>query len=290
MCSAIDWCSECSHLSLLQFQAYVKDTEKHSVKEKQQPSHLVVSVRSVLTGRIRLLRPLGPAGFADGRASVRPSPRFVPGVRGPQSSPGSGPSVVAAGSRGTSLSVSPLPGLAPGVSGGQAPSVPSPALELAVGRVSLHVALPSALPLVASGMPSHTVPGPSTHLLGFDGVSLCTAPLPSLALGVSGVQSADFSGFGVVSLSAAPLPSVAPAVSVVQTPTVSGASREFAGLGGMSLGAASLCSVALGLSGLQAPADPVSSVACPEVPPQPVDAGMDPIGTEVSQAAATGWP
>ncbi|MPC78845.1 hypothetical protein E2C01_073343 [Portunus trituberculatus] len=36
MCSAEDQCSECSHLSFLQFQAYVKDAEKHSAKEKKQ--------------------------------------------------------------------------------------------------------------------------------------------------------------------------------------------------------------------------------------------------------------
>ncbi|MPC46440.1 hypothetical protein E2C01_040160 [Portunus trituberculatus] len=173
-----------------------------------------------------------------------------------------------------------------------------------------------------------------------------------------------------VSLSAAPLPSVAPGVSVVQTPAVSGASREFSGLSRMSLHAAPLPGVALGLSGLQAPADPVSSVAGPgfsglslhtaalsgkasgvcgepapampvfplglvgggemglhaaplrgellgdgnfagsagvssmglphvdllhesmpsQVPLQPVDAGVDPGGAVVSQAAATGWP
>ncbi|MPC45257.1 hypothetical protein E2C01_038952 [Portunus trituberculatus] len=66
------------------------------------------------------------SGFTDGGASVRPSPRLVPGVAGPRSPPSSGPSVVAAGSSGVSLCVSPLPGLAPGVSGGEAPSVPSP--------------------------------------------------------------------------------------------------------------------------------------------------------------------
>ncbi|MPC27256.1 hypothetical protein E2C01_020424 [Portunus trituberculatus] len=36
MCSAKDRCSECSHLSLLQFQAYVKDAEKRSAKEKKR--------------------------------------------------------------------------------------------------------------------------------------------------------------------------------------------------------------------------------------------------------------
>ncbi|MPC69232.1 hypothetical protein E2C01_063449 [Portunus trituberculatus] len=36
MCLAADWCSECSHLSLLQFQAFVKDAEKHSAKEKKR--------------------------------------------------------------------------------------------------------------------------------------------------------------------------------------------------------------------------------------------------------------
>ncbi|MPC55835.1 hypothetical protein E2C01_049780 [Portunus trituberculatus] len=36
MCSTEDRCSECSHLSLLQFQAYVKDAEMHSAKEKMQ--------------------------------------------------------------------------------------------------------------------------------------------------------------------------------------------------------------------------------------------------------------
>ncbi|MPC52549.1 hypothetical protein E2C01_046420 [Portunus trituberculatus] len=35
MCSAEDQCSECSHLSFLQFQAYVKDAEKRSAKEKK---------------------------------------------------------------------------------------------------------------------------------------------------------------------------------------------------------------------------------------------------------------
>ncbi|MPC74634.1 hypothetical protein E2C01_069002 [Portunus trituberculatus] len=67
------------------------------------------------------------SGFVDGRASVCPPPRLVPGVAGPRSPPGSDSWVVAAGSSGASLGVSPLPGLVPGVSGGQAPSVPSPA-------------------------------------------------------------------------------------------------------------------------------------------------------------------
>ncbi|MPC59589.1 hypothetical protein E2C01_053613 [Portunus trituberculatus] len=36
MCSAKDRCSECSHLTLLQFQAYVKDAEKRSAKKKKR--------------------------------------------------------------------------------------------------------------------------------------------------------------------------------------------------------------------------------------------------------------
>ncbi|MPC57841.1 hypothetical protein E2C01_051828 [Portunus trituberculatus] len=36
MCSAEDRCSECSHLSLLQFQAYVKVAEKCSAKENKR--------------------------------------------------------------------------------------------------------------------------------------------------------------------------------------------------------------------------------------------------------------
>ncbi|MPC74616.1 hypothetical protein E2C01_068983 [Portunus trituberculatus] len=36
MYSAEDQCNECSHLSLLQFQAYVKDAKKCSVKEKKR--------------------------------------------------------------------------------------------------------------------------------------------------------------------------------------------------------------------------------------------------------------
>ncbi|MPC41637.1 hypothetical protein E2C01_035238 [Portunus trituberculatus] len=101
------------------------------------------------------------------------------------------------------------------------------------------------------------------EFLGFGGVSICAALLPSRGVQSSAVSgsSSDFSGFGGVRFSVAPLPSVAPAVSVVQTPTVSGASREFSGLGGMSLRAALLLGVAPGLSGLQAPVDPVSSVA-----------------------------
>ncbi|MPC65050.1 hypothetical protein E2C01_059174 [Portunus trituberculatus] len=341
MCSAEDRCSECSYLSLLQFQAYVKNTEKHSAKEKKQAkssggssekrshrqepasealwSSRFVTVESDLAtmktsigqlSAVLLLLASGYvfSGFADGGASMRPLPRLVPGVAEARSPLSSGPSVAVVGSSGASLSVSPLPGLAPGVSG---------------ARLPLFQALPRSW---QSG----------------EGVSLSTAPLPS----------------------------VAPAVSVVQTPTVSGASREFSGLGGMSLRAAPLPSVALGLSGLQAPADPVSSVAGPgvgglslcaaplsgkalgacgepaptrsvsslglvgggemglhvapllggllgdgnfagsagvssmgmphvdwlhgsmpsQVLPQPVDAGADPGGAVVSQAAATGWP
>ncbi|MPC40373.1 hypothetical protein E2C01_033929 [Portunus trituberculatus] len=36
VCSTEDRCSECSHLSLLQFQGFVKDGEKRSAKEKKQ--------------------------------------------------------------------------------------------------------------------------------------------------------------------------------------------------------------------------------------------------------------
>lgn len=36
MCSAEGQCSECIHLSLLQFQAYVKDCDKHAAKEKKR--------------------------------------------------------------------------------------------------------------------------------------------------------------------------------------------------------------------------------------------------------------
>ncbi|MPC60599.1 hypothetical protein E2C01_054652 [Portunus trituberculatus] len=265
MCSAEDRCSECSHLSLLQFQAFMKDTEKCSAKEKkrakssdgssekrsrrQEPaseapwaSRFVVvesdlaAIKAFIAQLSAVLLPPASgsafSGFADGGASVRPSPGLVPGVRGPQSLPGSGPLVVAAGSSGASLSVSLLP-----VSGGQA-SAPSLAPELVVGGVSLCVVLHSAPPLVVSGVLSPAVSGPSTEFSGLRGVSVCAAPLPNLALGMKGVQSpavsgssADFYGFGGVSFSAAPLPSVAPGMSVVQTSAVSGASREFSGLG-----------------------------------------------------------
>ncbi|MPC24914.1 hypothetical protein E2C01_018008 [Portunus trituberculatus] len=403
MCLAEDWYSECSHLPLLQFQAYVKDTEKHSAKEKkrvkssgsssekhsrrQEPTSEAtwasssVAVEADLAamkasiGQLSaVLLPLAFGSafsrFADSRVSVQPPPRLVTGVGGPWSPPGLGPSVVAAGSGGASLSVSPLLGLALGVRGGQATSVPSPAPELAVRGVSLHAAPCSAPPPVASLLPLFLAL-PRSFRGSMELAYVCAAPLPSLALG-GGVQfpavsgsSADYSGFGGVSLSAVPLPSLTPAVSVVQTPAVSGASREFLGLGGMSLCAAPLPDVAPGLSGLQAPAVPVSSVASPgvsglslhaaplsgqvsgvcgepapagpvsslglvgggkmglhgglpddgnfagsasvssmglphvnwlhgsmpsQVPPYPVDAGVDPGGTLVSLAGDTGWP
>ncbi|MPC41477.1 hypothetical protein E2C01_035069 [Portunus trituberculatus] len=197
------------------FQAYVKDAEKHSAKEKKwaksyggssekhsrrlEPaseapwaSRLVavesdLAAMKVSIGQLSaVLLPLASgsafSGFADGGASVRPSPRLVPDVEEPRSPLGSGSLVVASGSSGASLSVSPLPGLAPGVSGGQGPSVLSPAPELVVRRVSLCAALRSAPPLVASGVPSPTVPGPSMEFSGLSGVSICAAPLSSLAL------------------------------------------------------------------------------------------------------------
>ncbi|MPC54801.1 hypothetical protein E2C01_048727 [Portunus trituberculatus] len=154
MCSVEDWCSECSHLSLLQFQAYVKNAEKRSAKEKkraklsggssekcscwQEPDSEApwvsrfVTVESDLAtmkpsigqlSAVLLHLASGSAfsGFADGRVSVRPPPRLVPGVAESRSPPDSGPSEATAGSSGVSLSVSPLPGLASGVSGGRLP-------------------------------------------------------------------------------------------------------------------------------------------------------------------------
>ncbi|MPC49934.1 hypothetical protein E2C01_043751 [Portunus trituberculatus] len=158
MCLAKDQCSEFSHLSLLQFQAYVKDAEKRSAKEKKQTKL--------------------PGGSSEKRSRWQ-----EPGSETPWASRNE--------------------------LGGQAPSVPSPAPELAVGGVSLRVALRSAPPLVPSEVPSPTVPGPSTEFSGLCGVSVCAAPLPSVAL---------------------------------------------------------------------------------RVLPRPVDVGVDPGGTVVSQAAATSWP
>ncbi|MPC51721.1 hypothetical protein E2C01_045573 [Portunus trituberculatus] len=299
MCSAKDQCDECSHLSLLQFQAYVKDAkEKKQAKlsssssekcsRRHEPaseapwaskfvaveSDLAAMKASIAQLPAVLLPPASSSvfsGFADGGASVR-LPPLVTGVRGPWFPPNSGPSVEAAGSSGMSFSVTPLPVLALGVSGGQAPSVPSSIPELTVGGVSLRAAQCSAPLPVLSGVPSPAVPTSSMEFSGLGGVSMCVAFLPSLALGVRGVQSpavsgssAEFSGFRGVSLSAAPLSSMASAVSVVQTPAVSGASREFSGLSGMSLCAAPLPSVAPGLSGLQAPANSDSSMAGPGV-------------------------
>ncbi|MPC49988.1 hypothetical protein E2C01_043806 [Portunus trituberculatus] len=203
MCSAEDRCSQCSHLSLLQFQAYVKDAEKRSAKEKkrakssggssekcsrrQEPASeapwaskfvavevdLAAMKASIGQLLVVLLPPASGSAFsvfADGGASVRSAPRLVPGVAGPRSSPGSGPSVVAAGSSGASLSVSPLPGLAPGVSGGQAPSVPSLTPELAVrGSGSGR-----------EGVQSSAVSGSSLDFSGFRGVSFSVALLPTV--------------------------------------------------------------------------------------------------------------
>ncbi|MPC46294.1 hypothetical protein E2C01_040011 [Portunus trituberculatus] len=150
MCSAEDRCSECSHLSLLQFQAFVKDTKKCFAKEKkrakssggssekhphrQEPaseapwasrfitvkSDLAAMKASIAQLSAVLLPPASGSALSEVSecASVR---QLVPGVRGPQSPHSSGPSVVAAGSSGASLSVSYLPDLAPGVSGGRLP-------------------------------------------------------------------------------------------------------------------------------------------------------------------------
>ncbi|MPC55003.1 hypothetical protein E2C01_048934 [Portunus trituberculatus] len=162
MCSAEDRCSECSHLSLLQFQAFVKDAEKRSAKEKKRAkssgsssekrsrwqklaseapwasrfiaveSDLAAMKASIAQLSVVLLPPASGSafsGFVDGRTSVCLSPRLVPGVRGALFSPRLRPF----SSSGASLSVSPLSGLALGVSWGQVPSVPSPTLELVVG-------------------------------------------------------------------------------------------------------------------------------------------------------------
>ncbi|MPC48153.1 hypothetical protein E2C01_041921 [Portunus trituberculatus] len=111
----------------------------------------------------------------------------------------------------------------------------------------------------ASGVPSSTVPGPSTEFSGLSGVSAPTDPVSSVA------------GSAV---------------------------------GGLGLSTAPLSDKASGVCEEPAPAMPVSSLLVAEkqdfmqhhslvgcrVPPRPVDAGADPGGTVVTQAAATGWP
>ncbi|MPC60432.1 hypothetical protein E2C01_054476 [Portunus trituberculatus] len=128
MCSAEDWCSECSHLSLLQFQAFVKDAEKRSAKEKkrakssggssehscrQEPaseapwassfviveSDLAAIKASIAELLVVLLPPASGSGFSGWRSECASAPWFVLGVRGPWSPLGSDPSVVAGSSR-----------------------------------------------------------------------------------------------------------------------------------------------------------------------------------------------
>ncbi|MPC54372.1 hypothetical protein E2C01_048283 [Portunus trituberculatus] len=262
MCSAEDQCSECSHLSLLQFQAYVKDAEKRSAKKKKQAkssggsrekcSHQqepaseapwasrFVAVEADLAAMkasigqlsaVLLLLASGSAfsGFADGRASVHPPLRLVPGVAGPRSPPGSDPSVAAAGSSGASLSVSPLSGLAPGVNGGRAPSVSSSAPELAVGGCG------SGIEWFAGSRGSCFFRG----RLGVGGLSLRAVPLSGKASGFVGCQL---------------LPGQSPPWALLVTET-----RDF--MQHHSL-----------------------------VPPRPFDVGADPGSAVVSQAAAMGWP
>ncbi|MPC29424.1 hypothetical protein E2C01_022653 [Portunus trituberculatus] len=306
MCSAEDWCSECSHLSLLKFQVFVKDAEKRSAKEKWAKSSGgssekcsrrqklaseapwasrfvavesdLATMKASIAQLSAVLLPLASSstfsGFADGGASVRPPPRLVLGVKGPRFPPRLRPCRVAAGCSGVSLSVSPLPGLAPGVGGRQSPSVSSPALELAVGGVSLCAAPRSALPPVASGVPSPTVPGPSTELSGLGKVSMCAAPLLSLALGV---RPQWFVGSQLP-----PFQSPTRALLVAEK-------RDF-----MQDHSLVGCWVMAILQARQA----CLPWAClmlhwsmsSQVPPRPVDAGADPGGGVVSQVAATGWP
>ncbi|MPC84262.1 hypothetical protein E2C01_078994 [Portunus trituberculatus] len=110
MCSAEDRCSECSHLSLLRFQAYVKDAEKHSAKEKKQAKSSggsnekrsrrqepaseapwasrfvaveadLAAMKGFISQLSVVLLPLASgsvfSGLADGGASVRPPRRLV---------------------------------------------------------------------------------------------------------------------------------------------------------------------------------------------------------------------
>ncbi|MPC56160.1 hypothetical protein E2C01_050113 [Portunus trituberculatus] len=120
MYSAKDRSSECSHLSLLQFQVYVKDAEKRSAQEKKQAklsgsssekrsrrqepaseapwASRFVAVESDLAAMKTSIGQLSAvllslasgsvfSGFADGGASVRPPPRLVLGVAGSRSPP-----------------------------------------------------------------------------------------------------------------------------------------------------------------------------------------------------------
>ncbi|MPC48200.1 hypothetical protein E2C01_041970 [Portunus trituberculatus] len=88
MCSAEDRCSECSHLSLLQFQAYVKDAEKRYAKEKKQAKSSVSSSEK----RSRRQEPASEAPWAS-RAECASTPQVGAGCSGAWSTPGSGPSV-----------------------------------------------------------------------------------------------------------------------------------------------------------------------------------------------------
>ncbi|MPC65115.1 hypothetical protein E2C01_059243 [Portunus trituberculatus] len=247
------------------------------------------------------------SGFAESRASVHPPPRLVPAVAGSRSPPGSDPSVVAAGSSGASLSVCPLPGLVPGVSGGQALSVPSPAPELAV-RLFLGLfwcelqygPTPYCGPSSECGADSHCVrcfqgvfrsrwnelacsptswsgsapadPVSSVASPGVGGSSLRTAPLSGKASGVCAepaptgpVSSLGLVGGGETGLHATPLPGGLPG-------------------DGNFAGSASVSSMGLPHAGLLHGSMPS------QVPPRPVDTGVDAGGTVVSQAAAMGWP
>ncbi|MPC48802.1 hypothetical protein E2C01_042585 [Portunus trituberculatus] len=313
MCSAEDWCSECFHLSLLHFQAYVKDAEKRSAKEKKQAKSFGGSSEKRSHRQELASEPWASSAAPElvvGGVNLHAAPRYAP---------------------------------PPVTSGVPSPTVPGPSMEFSgLGGVSVCAAPLPSLALGVRGVQSHAVSGSSVDFSGFRGVSLSAAPLPSVAPAVSVAQtptvsgaSREFSGLSGMSLRAAPLPGVAPGLSGLQTPADRVSSVAGPGVGGLSLRAAPLSGKASGACEEPAPARPVSSLglvgggetglhAAPlpaglpgdgnfagsagvssmgmphvdwlhgsmpsQVLPRAVDAGADPGGAVVSQAAATGWP
>ncbi|MPC41479.1 hypothetical protein E2C01_035072 [Portunus trituberculatus] len=150
------------------------------------------------------------------------------------------------------------------------------------------------------------VSGASREFSGLGGMSLCAAPLPGVAPGLSGLQaptdpvsSVAGPGVGGLSLHAAPLSGKASGVCGEPAPAGSVSSLGLVGGGETGLHAAPLPGGLLG-DGNFAGSAGVSSIGLShvdwlhgsmpsQVPPRPVDAGADPGGAVVSQAAATGW-
>ncbi|MPC27208.1 hypothetical protein E2C01_020375 [Portunus trituberculatus] len=256
-------CNECSHLSLLQFQAYVKG-EKYSTKEKKQAK---------LSGSSSEKRSLQQ----DPASEVPWASRFV---------------AVESDLAAIKTSI------------GQLSAVLNALMQLSgFGGVSLSAASLHSIALAVSVVQIPTVSGASRKFSGLGGMSLRAAPLPGMAPRLSGLQAP------------------ADAVSSVACLGVGGLSLRTAPLSGKALvGASSHRTSSLlgpcwwrGETGLRAPPLPgglpgdshfsgsagVSSMGLPHVDwlhgsipsqvlPRPVDAGMDPGGVVVSQAAATG--